>query len=791
MTLSVHSWPTPGGLRVTRTSQPLDPRHAQEALADLESRLGRRRGLLLSGRTEQPGRYRPYDLGHADPPLELTLRAGRLELAALNDRGLILLDALGDALQPLFPVERQGAHHLVADLPDPDRDAPAAGAPEEDRTRRASLFAALRAVVAALASPQDPVWGLYGAFGYDLALDFDPVPRHQERDPRERTVVLHLPDTVLERDPHTGAGTLHRYEFEYRGRSSHCLPRTNPPAEAAPPADPPAAGDHEPGAYAALVRRAQERFRAGDLFEAVPGQVFHRRADTPPVAAFRRLRARNPAPYGLLMNLAEGEHLVGASPEMFVRVDAAAGTVESCPISGTVARGADALEDAQRVRELLGSAKEESELTMCTDVDRNDKARVCLPGTVEVLARRHIELYATLIHTVDHVRGRLRPDRDALDAFVSHMWAVTVTGAPKRAAIAFVERHERSPRRWYGGAVGRIGFDGGLETALTLRTVHYRDGVASVRAGATLLYDSDPEAEERETRLKAKALLEVLEPAGAGGGAGADGTADESPGSAVGGRSADGAAAGVARGRPARVLLVDHQDSFVHTLADFLRRTGAEVTTYRAGFPPALLDELRPDLLVLSPGPGRPADFGMAALLDAARERELPVFGVCLGLQGLVEYFGGRLGTLERPVHGKPSTITVAPDAGALFAGLPSRLAVGRYHSLYVRPEQVPAGLRVTAATDDGVVMAVEHRELPLAAVQFHPESLMSMAGGAGERIIANAVAALARPGAVPPLADRPLAELPLADRAGADRAGSPATAAAHHPYPSLIRSAR
>ena len=170
--------------------------------------------------------------------------------------------------------------------------------------------------------------------------------------------------------------------------------------------------------------------------------------------------------------------------------------VETCPISGTIARGADPLEDAANIARLLGSAKEESELTMCTDVDRNDKSRVCVPGSVQVIGRRQIEMYSRLIHTVDHIEGRLRPGFDALDAFLTHMWAVTVTGAPKAWAMQFIEDNEDSSRRWYGGAVGKIGFDGSMNTGLTLRTARISGGIAAVRVGATLLYDSDPDSEE-------------------------------------------------------------------------------------------------------------------------------------------------------------------------------------------------------------------------------------------------------------------------------------------------------
>ncbi len=255
------------------------------------------------------------------------------------------------------------------------------------------------------------------------------------------------------------------------------------------------------------MEQAKERFKCGDLFEVVPGHVFYERCASPS-RFYERLRERNPAPFEFLFNLGDGEYLVGASPEMYVRVNG--DRVETCPISGTIARGADPLEDAANIARLLGSAKEESELTMCTDVDRNDKSRVCVPGSVQVIGRRQIEMYSRLIHTVDHIEGRLRPGFDALDAFLTHMWAVTVTGAPKAWAMQFIEDNEDTARRWYGGAVGKVGFDGSMNTGLTLRTARISGGIAAVRVGATLLYDSDPEAEERETHIKARALLETL-----------------------------------------------------------------------------------------------------------------------------------------------------------------------------------------------------------------------------------------------------------------------------------------
>jgi anthranilate synthase len=146
--------------------------------------------------------------------------------------------------------------------------------------------------------------------------------------------------------------------------------------------------------------------------------------------------------------------------------------------------------------------------------------------------------------------------------------------------------------------------------------------------------------------------------------------------------------------------------------------------------------------VVLSPGPGSPKDFDCEATIRRARARGLPIFGVCLGLQALAEAYGGTLGQLDIPMHGKPSRIRVA-SPGVVFSGLPEEITVGRYHSLFADPERLPAEFVVTALTEDGVIMAIEHRSEPVAAVQFHPESIMTLGQDAGMRMIENVVAHL------------------------------------------------
>jgi anthranilate synthase len=712
------SYVTRGGIRVHRSVSQVDGAAELEALV---AALDRSRGVLLASSYEYPGRYTRWDMGFVDPPLAVVARGREARVEALGPRGRVLLAPIARALEALPAVA-----DLAADV-DTVRcrlREPTGRFAEEERSKQPSVFSVLRALVELFGSGADPHLGLYGAFGYDLALQFEPLRLRLERPARQRDLVLYLPDALLVVDHRRELASLRHYDFEADGCSTTALPRASErtPAKLAEPAAA-AACDHAPGEYADAVRSAREAFRCGDLFEVVLSQTFAEPAVASPAEIFRRLRARNPSPYGFLINLGGAEHLVGASPEMYVRVEGR--RVETCPIAGTIRRGRDALEDAEQIKALIGSAKDESELTMCTDVDRNDKSRICEPGSVRVIGRRQIELYSRLIHTVDHVEGTLREGFDALDAFLCHAWAVTVTGAPKAWAMQFVEDHERSARAWYGGAVGLVGFDGSLNTGLTLRTIRVVDEVAEVRAGATLLYDSDPEAEEEETHVKASALLDAIRRP--------SGVEAEAP------RGFD-ANTGVGR----RILLVDHQDSFVHTLANYLRQTGAEVVTWRSGFPPADLDALRPDLVVLSPGPGCPADFDVSGALAALRARHLPVFGVCLGLQGMVEHFGGKLDVLGYPMHGKPSWIEVR--GGRLWAGLPRRFRAGRYHSLHARRDALPAELRVTAETEDGIVMAIEHASEPLAAVQFHPESILTP-GELGLRLLANAVEVL--PGTV------------------------------------------
>ncbi|BBD39216.1 anthranilate synthase subunit I [Aminobacter sp. Y103A] len=708
---------TSGGVSITRQRHETAYHGAIETYLD---GLNSRRGAVFSSNYEYPGRYTRWDTAIIDPPVVISARGRAMKIEALNGRGEVLLPVIRAVLAPLneLTITETSKRLIALEVATPGRVFT-----EEERSRVPSVFTVLRAITALFKSDEDSNLGLYGAFGYDLAFQFDPVEHTLVRKDSQRDLVLFLPDEILVVDHYSAKAWHDRYDYSGAGFSTEGLARDSvvEPFKASDRIPPRA--DHEPGEYAQLVRRAMDSFKRGDLFEVVPGQMFYERCETVPSEISRRLKAINPSPYSFFINLGEGEYLIGASPEMFVRVNGR--RVETCPISGTIKRGDDAISDSEQILKLLNSKKDESELTMCSDVDRNDKSRVCEPGTVRVIGRRQIEMYSRLIHTVDHIEGRLREGMDAFDAFLSHAWAVTVTGAPKLWAMRFIEQNEKSPRAWYGGAIGMVHFNGDLNTGMTLRTIRIQDGIGEVRAGATLLYDSVPEEEEAETELKASAMLSAIRDAKTG--------------------NAPGTERATARvGEGVKILLVDHEDSFVHTLANYFRQTGADVSTVRSPVPDEVFDRIKPDLVVLSPGPGTPKDFDTAATIKKSRDRDLPIFGVCLGLQALAEAYGGELRQLAVPMHGKPSRIRISKP-GIVFSGLPKEVTVGRYHSIFADPVRLPSDFVVTAETEDGVIMAFEHKKAPIAAVQFHPESIMTLGHDAGMRMIENVVAHMPR----------------------------------------------
>ncbi len=701
---------TPHGITVTRTASKVS---FSRGLDSLLKQLDSKRGIYLSSGYEYPERYARWDVASIAPPIEVVGRERSLEIRALNQRGRVLIKLLSRFLRdhPDWASFEQSEDRLTGEL------KPLAGIfSEEERSKQPSPFSILRSFIQEFRNPEDSRLVFAGAFGYDLLLQFDPIRLRLARG-EQKTLHLFLCDDIFFMDRKKEIIERFRYDFSADGSSTEWLPHETPrvPRAKKRGKSTEIVSDHEPGEYAAKVDVVREGMRVGNYYEVVLRQTFSAPFNESPSGLFRRIQKTSPSPYEFILQMGD-EQLVGASPEMFVRVEGR--RVESCPIAGTARRSGDPLRDADSIRELLASTKEESELTMCTDVDRNDKSRVCVPGSVRVIGRRLIESYAGLFHTVDHVEGTLMDGFDSLDAFLTHMWAVTIIGAPKKAAAQAIEDLEKDARGWYGGAVGILGLNGDINTGILIRTVHLKEGTARYSAGATLLYDSVPEQEEQETRLKATNFFRAMNPAAS--------------------KTDEGTTGARRVGEGIKLLLVDNDDCFIHTLANYSRQTGASVFTFRAGMAADVLDQVNPDIVLISPGPGRPEEFGVPSLVRKLASRGTPTFGVCLGLQGIVEAFGGRLDVLGYPMHGKGSQ--VLHQNRGVFKDLPSPFRVGRYHSLHANRETFPSCLEITAESEDGIIMGIRHRDLPIEAVQFHPESLLTLERNNGLRMIENMI---------------------------------------------------
>jgi anthranilate synthase component 1 len=371
--------------------------------------------------------------------------------------------------------------------------------------------------------------GLFGYLGYDIV-------RLIERLPSPPPDTLGLPDATLIRPtitaifdnvrdeilvvtpvwPESGLDARAAYARASERLGDIVADFERPaPAVPAAPADLPAVSQIDSNMthdeYLAIVERAKEYIRAGDIFQVVPSQRFRRPFALPPFALYRALRRLNPSPF--LYYLAfPGFSIVGSSPEILVRLRD--GVVTIRPIAGTRPRGSTPEKDAALAEELMADPKERAEHLMLVDLGRNDVGRVAAVGEVRVTDSFFIERYSHVMHLVSNVEGKIRPGLDAIDALAAGLPAGTLSGAPKIRAMELIDEFEKEKRgAVYAGAVGYFAADGSMDTCIVLRTAVVKDGVMYVQAGGGVVADSVPEAEYQETVNKAKALMTAAEEA--------------------------------------------------------------------------------------------------------------------------------------------------------------------------------------------------------------------------------------------------------------------------------------
>jgi len=264
-------------------------------------------------------------------------------------------------------------------------------------------------------------------------------------------------------------------------------------------------------AFEAAVRAAKAYIRAGDIFQVVLSQRLARPTKADPFSIYRTLRRINPSPYMFFIEL-EGDPptcLIGSSPEMLVRLQRRAAEVH--PIAGTRPRGQDIETDQALEAELRADEKEQAEHLMLVDLARNDLGRVCEFGTVRTSELLGVERYSHVMHLVSHVEGTLRIGLDAYDLLRAAFPAGTVSGAPKVRAMEIIDELEPCRRGPYAGAVGYFGFNGNMDTCITIRTIVMRGDIAYLQAGAGIVADSDPTREYHETLHKIRALSKAID----------------------------------------------------------------------------------------------------------------------------------------------------------------------------------------------------------------------------------------------------------------------------------------
>ncbi|GAA2467177.1 anthranilate synthase component I [Winogradskya humida] len=429
----------------------------------------------------------------------------------------------------------------VATLVERDGQAAWLGTPPVGVPVDGDPVVALRETVAALTTPDDPgtgtelpplTGGMVGYLSYDLIRRFERLPVTATDDVPLPELGMMLATDLVVLDHFDGSAFLVANAVLAEGADrdaalaayhqavgrldamTSSLSRPTPPMIST--VERVAAGDvvsrTAPGDYQKAVETAKEAIRAGECFQIVVAQRFERETDADSLDVYRVLRATNPSPYMYLLRFDDFD-IVGSSPEAHLKVTADEDGVRRAllhPIAGTRWRGATPELDNALAAELLADPKERAEHVMLVDLGRNDLGRVCRAGTVEVPDFARIERYSHVMHIVSTVVGELRDDQTAFDALAATFPAGTLSGAPKVRAMEIIESLEPVRRGLYGGTVGYFGFGGDMDMAIAIRTALMRAGKAYVGAGAGIVADSDPAAEEQETRNKAAAVLAAI-----------------------------------------------------------------------------------------------------------------------------------------------------------------------------------------------------------------------------------------------------------------------------------------
>lgn len=448
--------------------------------------------------------YGRLSLIGVDPVLKVTGKANKFCIEMLNERGQLYLKQFKDRdfkICDSFNITEKNIYGTVDNCMELFE--------ETERSKRKNTAQVIRIILKKFETKQKSFLGLYGAFSYDFIRLFEDIGQSTpENDIDDFTLFLYDTFVFFDCLRQTEEVIVYRTNTQEaekdiddiqskikEGKENDNSYHINNPCF-----------ELDKTEYQNLVRLAKKYAAKGELFEVVFSNILKAYFKGDPFALYLKYRDFNPSPYLFYFDFGK-EQLVGASPEMMVRCEDK--IVSLRPISGTARRGKDPIEDHENMLSLLSNPKEKAELDMLIDLGRNDLSRVCEPG-IQLNNYRFVEKYSHVMHTVAHLSGKLRKGFTALDALIACLNAGTLTGAPKVAAMRAIEKHEKECRGYYGGVVGYLTFSGSMDTSIIIRTAHIRNNQLRFQVGATLLYDSVPEKEYKETLNKASAFLKTF-----------------------------------------------------------------------------------------------------------------------------------------------------------------------------------------------------------------------------------------------------------------------------------------
>jgi len=681
-------------LRMANAHAPIVLRRHEEdvdasTITHLLHRLDRERGMFYGSDYEHAPLFSHARHAFVSPALSITLQGGQVCLRPFSDAGWRIVhywatcwtgEWINNAYVPtLLDLPPSGtAHHptacflrhLLADLGGDTRDL--------------ALYGAWNAQHWQLAAGSNaPVTGVKAVLYLPLTVLID-HGGHVRR--------IHF---ALDEDDTHEASNLKPYDAS----TSSLMPDAAPDPVVEP------VDDFLPGEFARRIQPVIDRLVRGEAISVVLSQGMRRSFRGSPAAAFETLRQRYPMPEMYFVNFGNGEIILGASPCMQARLQG--DRLDIAPVCGTSPRGKDALDDAQLTMALMRSDKETAALTVGTDAHLERLYQLCEADSVELVSHHRPHHFASLIHTMSHVRGRLRPGFDWLDVLLGTSSTATAHGVSRGAALALIAACEASPRGWYTGSAGRIGVDGNMQLGTILRSAWLRDSVVEVRTGSLLVADSDPHLEEEETRVKATSLLNIL---------------TQSRASSAGGALQ---AAATVPGLPQSVHLQAAGDPLEASLRAALQRYSVGVVEADAGarsreMTPHIIAALAPDAVAWPITGQQPL-----LLLGGAAERALLDLGG-IGVYRDVSCFG-------HPVMVKP--------CGALVAVLGSQtpFSAGLYTTMRFDVAAMPESIEVLATDEHDAVLAFRCRARTLIGLGFRPESLLG--GSHGPEILARALA--------------------------------------------------